>query len=78
MIPIMDDGRGGAFCLDLSAATTDDCPVAYFEHELAEGDEATGLFTFEWEQVAESFDAWVKRLVTTGSGFSEEEQGRQL
>jgi cell wall assembly regulator SMI1 len=76
MIPIMDDGRGGAFCLDLSGAPTspaDDCPVAYFEHEFAEEDEATGLFTFELEQVADSFDAWLKRVAETGSGFDEEE-----
>lgn len=73
MIPIMDDGRGGAFCLDLSAGAGADCPVAYFEHEFAEEDEATGQFTFEWEQVADSFDAWLKRLAESGSGFDEEE-----
>jgi cell wall assembly regulator SMI1 len=74
MIPICDDGRGGAFCLDLSAPTSapaDDCPIAYFEHEFAEEDEATGQFTFEFEQVADSFEAWLNRVADTGSGFAE-------
>jgi len=69
LVCISEDGRGGYFALDLSKATDGDCPVVYFDHELADIDKKTGRITPHFEMAAKTFDAWVKRLKRGGSAM---------
>lgn len=69
LVCISEDGRGGYFALDLSKITDGDCPVVYFDHELAEIDKKTGKIVPQFEVAAKTFDAWVKRLKRGGSAL---------
>lgn len=70
LVCISEDGRGGYFALDLSKVKEGDCPVVYFDHELAEIDKKTGRITPQFEVAAKTFDAWVKRLRRGGSALA--------
>lgn len=67
LVVISDDGRGGYFALDTSKVGDGDCPVVYFDHELATVDRKTGRITPELEAAAPTFEAWVSRLKRGGS-----------
>ena len=63
---ISPDGRGGCYCLDTARIAGDDCPVVYFDHELADEHPVAGRFVPRFQEVAASFEAWLERLMRTG------------
>jgi hypothetical protein len=69
LVCISEDGRGGYFALDLSKNKDGDCPVVYFDHELAKIDKKTGRITPQFEVAAKTFSAWIKRLKRGGSAM---------
>jgi hypothetical protein len=68
-IPIADDGRGGYFALDTSRTKAGDCPVVYFDHELAEVDKKSGAITPNFEPCDDTFAAWLKRVKNGSTGL---------
>jgi hypothetical protein len=68
-IPIADDGRGGYFALDTSRTKAGDCPVVYFDHELADVDKKSGAITPNFEPCDDTFAAWLKRVKNGSTGL---------
>jgi hypothetical protein len=68
-IPIADDGRGGYFALDTSRTKAGDCPVVYFDHELADVDKKSGAITPSFEPCDDTFAAWLKRVKNGSTGL---------
>ena len=68
-IPIADDGRGGYFALDTTRTKAGDCPVVYFDHELADVDKKSGAITPNFEPCDDTFAAWLKRVKNGSTGL---------
>jgi hypothetical protein len=68
-IPIADDGRGGYFALDTTRTKAGDCPVIYFDHELADVDKKSGAITPNFEPCDDTFAAWLKRVKNGSTGL---------
>lgn len=66
MVAIAADGRGGYYALDTAKTSDGDCPVVYFDHELAIVDRKTGTITPKFELCAPTLDAWAERLAKGG------------
>jgi hypothetical protein len=68
-VPIADDGRGGYFALDTTRTKAGDCPVVYFDHELADVDKKSGAITPNFEPCDDTFAAWLKRVKNGSTGL---------
>ncbi len=68
-VPVADDGRGGYFALDTTRTKAGDCPVVYFDHELADVDKKSGAITPNFEACDETFAAWLKRVKNGSTGL---------
>lgn len=69
LVCIAEDGRGGYWALDTSQSKAGDCPVLYFDHELASVDESTNIITPKLELAAKSLEVWIKTLRRGGDGL---------
>lgn len=67
LVAISDDGRGGSYALDIAATQGGDCPVVYFDHELAQVDAKSGRLIPALELAATTFTAWLNRIKRGGS-----------
>lgn len=54
-IPIYNDGFGNLYCLDISAMDNGECPVVFWDHELASSQSP--------EVVADNFFIWLNDLL---------------
>lgn len=55
LVPIMNDGAGNHYCLDLSRDSNTDCPIIFWDHELEDRQCP--------ERVASSFVDWLGERV---------------
>jgi hypothetical protein len=69
LVCISEDGRGGYWALDTGKVKAGDCPVVYFDHELADVDRKTGVITPNLELAAPTLGAWLKGLAAGGDGL---------
>jgi hypothetical protein len=68
-VPVADDGRGGYFAIDTTRTKEGDCPVVYFDHELADVDKKSGAITPNFEACDDTFAAWLKRVKNGSTGL---------
>jgi hypothetical protein len=68
-VPIADDGRGGYFALDPTRMKDGDCPVVYFDHELASVDPKSGAITPNFEHCDDTFAGWLHRVRHGSTGL---------
>jgi hypothetical protein len=69
LVCISEDGRGGYWALDTGKVKAGDCPVVYFDHELADVDRKTGVITPNLELASPTLRAWLKGLAAGGDGL---------
>jgi hypothetical protein len=69
LVCISDDGRGGYWALDTGKAKAGDCPVLYFDHELADVDRKSGRITPNFELAAPTLRDWLSGLEAEGTGL---------
>ncbi|NJO33476.1 MAG: SMI1/KNR4 family protein [Rhodospirillales bacterium] len=55
LVPIMNDGAGNHYCLDISQSTGDECPIVFWDHDLGESQKA--------EPVSPTFAVWIVDLL---------------
>lgn len=62
LLPLLNDGGGNHFCLDLSRSSGDDAPVVFWDHADPRGAEQRP------EDWAPSYTAWLARELETSRG----------
>jgi len=53
LIPVMNDGGGNLYCIDVSEAYRDECPIVFWDHEAGPNQDP--------EQVSDSFTVWLSQ-----------------
>ena len=61
LVPIMNDGAGNHYCLDISRFHDAECPVVFWDHEHDDGPNQSP------EEVSPSFDGWLTDLIVNAS-----------
>lgn len=69
LVCIADDGRGGYWVIDTGSIRGDDCPVLYFDHELAKIDKRTGRIRPTLELAGRTLNDWLAALKRGGDGL---------
>jgi cell wall assembly regulator SMI1 len=57
LIPLMNDGAGNHYCLDVASGEQGECPVVFWDHNLGESQEP--------EYVAPNLEAWLAEELDT-------------
>lgn len=58
LIPVVDDGSGNVYCLDISQMHESECPVVFWDHESFEGADQVPV------RVASNFYGWLVNEIT--------------